>query len=87
MFKKYTLLAIGAALLLSLFVVDGSYAFQIINRKPPVDFMTVAEMNGWTNGPQWGLKPSLMLSSLSSGLSGSSGRSGSSCIWLTRLTE
>jgi hypothetical protein len=51
MFKKYTLLAIGAALLLSLFVVDGSYAFQIINRKPPVDFMTVAEMNGWTNGP------------------------------------
>ena len=51
MFKNYALFAIGAALLLSLFVVDGSEAFQIINRKPPVDFMTVAEMNGWTHGP------------------------------------
>jgi hypothetical protein len=51
MYKNSVLLAIGAALLLSLFFVDGSYAFQIINRKPPVDFMTVAQMNGWTEGP------------------------------------
>lgn len=51
MCKNSALFAIGAALLLSLFVVDGSEAFQIINRKPPVDFMTVAEMNGWTKGP------------------------------------
>ena len=51
MYKNSALLAIGAALLLSLFFVDASYAFQIINRKPPVDFMTVAQMNGWTEGP------------------------------------
>lgn len=51
MYKNSMLLAIGAALLLSLFCVDGSYAFQIISRKPPVDFMTVAQMNGWTAGP------------------------------------
>jgi len=51
MYKNSALLAIGAALLLSLFFVDGSDAFQIINKKPPVDFMTVAQMNGWTEGP------------------------------------
>ena len=51
MYKNSALLTIGAALLLSLFCVDGGYAFQIVNRKPPVDFMTVAEMNGWTEGP------------------------------------
>jgi hypothetical protein len=51
MYKNSILLAIGAALLLSLFFVDGSYAFQIVNRKPPVDFLTVAQMNGWTEGP------------------------------------
>ncbi len=51
MYKNSALLAIGAVLLLSLFFVDGSYAFQIISRKPPVDFMTVAQMNGWTEGP------------------------------------
>jgi hypothetical protein len=51
MYKNSILLAIGAALLLSLFLVDASYAFQIINRKPPVDFLTVAKMNGWTEGP------------------------------------
>lgn len=51
MYRNSALLAIGAALLLSLFFVDGSYAFQIINKKPPVDFMTVAQMNGWTEGP------------------------------------
>ena len=51
MYKNYALLTIGAALLLSLFCVDGGYAFQIVNSKPPVGFMTVAEMNGWTEGP------------------------------------
>jgi len=51
MCKNSVLFAIGAALLLSLLVVDGSDAVQIINRKPPVDFLTVAEMNGWTKGP------------------------------------
>ena len=45
------MLPFGAALLFSLFCVDGSYAIQIANGKPPVDFMTVATMNGWTEGP------------------------------------
>ena len=51
MYKNSALLTIGAALLLSLFVVDAGYAFQIVNRPPPVDFMTVANMYGWTEGP------------------------------------
>ena len=51
MYKNPALLAIGAALLLSLFYIDEGYAFQIVNNKPPVGFMTVAEMNGWTEGP------------------------------------
>jgi hypothetical protein len=51
MYKNSALLTIGAALLLSLFCVDGGYAFQIVNRPPPVDFLTVAEMYGWTEGP------------------------------------
>ena len=51
MHKYSALLPFGAALLLSLFCVDGGYAFQIANGKPPVDFMTVATMNGWTEGP------------------------------------
>ena len=51
MYKNSALLTIGAALLLSLFVVDAGYAFQIVNRPPPVDFLTVAEMYGWTEGP------------------------------------
>ncbi len=34
MYKNPALLTIGAALLLSLFCVDGSYAFQIVNGKP-----------------------------------------------------
>jgi hypothetical protein len=51
MYKNSVLLAIGAALLCSLFFVDGGYAFQIVNRPPPVDFLTVAKMNGWTEGP------------------------------------
>ena len=51
MHKHSALLTIGAALLLSLFCVDGSYAIQIANGKPSVDFMTVASMNGWTEGP------------------------------------
>ena len=51
MYKNSALLTIGAALLLPLFCVDGSYAIQIVNSKPPVDLMTVAEMNGWTEGP------------------------------------
>jgi hypothetical protein len=49
--KYFSMLPFGAALLLSLFCVDGSYAIQITNGKPPVDFMTVATMNGWTEGP------------------------------------
>ena len=49
--KYFTALSIGAALLLSLCFVDGGYAFQIVNRPPPVDIMTVAEMNGWMTGP------------------------------------
>ena len=51
MYKHSALLTIGAALLLPLFCVDGSYAIQLVNSKPPVGFMTVAEMNGWTEGP------------------------------------
>ncbi len=51
MYKNLTLLSIGAALLLSLFFVDASYAIQSVSRKPPVDFMTVAHMYGWTEGP------------------------------------
>ena len=51
MYKNPALLTIGATLLLSLFSVDGGYAFQIVNRPPPVDFLTVAEMYGWTEGP------------------------------------
>jgi hypothetical protein len=51
MYKNPALLTFGAALLLSLFCVDGSYAIQIVNRPPPVDFLTVAEMYGWTEGP------------------------------------
>ena len=51
MYKNLTLLSIGAALLLSLFFVDASYAIQVVNGKPPVDFMTVARMYGWTEGP------------------------------------
>lgn len=51
MYKNPALFTIGATLLLSLFWVDGSYAFQIVNRPPPVDFLTVAEMHGWTEGP------------------------------------
>jgi hypothetical protein len=51
MFKNSSLLTIGAALLVSLLFVDASDAIQIINRKPPVDFLTVVEMYGWTRGP------------------------------------
>ena len=51
MYKNSALLAIGAALLLSLFFVDGGYAFQIVGRKPPAELLTVAEMNGWTEVP------------------------------------
>jgi hypothetical protein len=51
MYKNPALLTFGAALFLSLFCVDGGYAIQTVNSKPPVDFMTVAEMNGWTEGP------------------------------------
>ena len=51
MYKNPALLTFGAALLLSLFCVDGSYAIQIVNGKPPVDFMNVATINGWTEGP------------------------------------
>ena len=51
MYKNSSLLTIGAALLLSLFCVDGGYAIQIVNSKPSVDFMTVATMNGWADGP------------------------------------
>ncbi len=51
MYTNSALLTIGAALLLSLFCVDGGYAIQIVNSKPPVDFMTVAGMNGWTERP------------------------------------
>ncbi len=51
MYKNSALLAIGATLLLSLFFVDAGYAVQIVNRKPPVDFLTVAEMYGWTRIP------------------------------------
>ena len=50
--RKYSaMLPFGAALVLSLFCVEGGYAFQITHGKPPVDFMTVATMNGWTEGP------------------------------------
>ena len=51
MYKNSSLLTIGAALLLSLFFADGGYAIQVANGKPPVDFMNVATMNGWTEGP------------------------------------
>lgn len=51
MYTNSALLTISTALLLSLFCVDGGYAIQIVNSKPPVDFMTVAGMNGWTEGP------------------------------------
>ena len=51
MYKNPALLTIGATLLLSLICVDGGYAFQIVNRPPPVDFLTVAKMYGWTEGP------------------------------------
>jgi hypothetical protein len=51
MYKNSALLTIGGALLLSLFCPDGGYAFQIVNRPPPVDFMTAAKMYGWTEGP------------------------------------
>jgi len=51
MYKYSAMLTFGAALLFSLFCVDGGYAFQIVNGTPPVDFMTVATMNGWTEGP------------------------------------
>ncbi len=51
MYKNFALLSIGAALLLSLFFVDAGYAFQTIRQKPPVDLLTVAQMNGWTDGP------------------------------------
>lgn len=51
MYKHSALLTIGATLFLSLFCVDRGYAFQIVNRPPPVDLMTVANMYGWTEGP------------------------------------
>ena len=51
MYKHSALLTFGAALLLSLFCVDGGYAIQIVNRPPPVDLMTVANKYGWTEGP------------------------------------
>ena len=51
MYKNSALLAIGTALLVSLFFVDAGYAVQIVNRKPPVDFLTIAEMYGWTRIP------------------------------------
>lgn len=51
MYKNSALLAISTALLVSLFFVDAGYAVQIVNRKPPVDFLTVAEMYGWTRVP------------------------------------
>ncbi len=51
MYKNPALLTFGAALLLSLFCVDGSFAIQIANSKPPVDFMTVTKINGWAEGP------------------------------------
>ena len=51
MYKNSALLAISTALLVSLFFVDAGYAVQIVNRKPPVDFLTVAEMYGWTKVP------------------------------------
>lgn len=51
MYKNFALLSIGGALLLSLFFVDAGYAVQIVRQKPPVDLLTVAQMNGWTEGP------------------------------------
>jgi len=51
MYKNFVSLAISAALLLPLFFVDAAYAVQITNRKPPVDFLTVVEMYGWTRVP------------------------------------
>ncbi|MEO8341999.1 MAG: hypothetical protein ABI604_20265 [Nitrospirota bacterium] len=51
MYKNSTLLAIGTVLLLSLYSVDSGSAFQIVNGPPAVDFLTVAEMNGWTGVP------------------------------------
>ena len=51
MSKNFALLSIGAALLLSLLFVDGSYAINVVTGKPPVDFMHVARMYGWTEGP------------------------------------
>ena len=51
MYKNSALLAFGAALLLSLFSVDGGYAFQIVGRKPPAELLRVAEMNAWTEMP------------------------------------
>ena len=51
MYKHSALLTIGAALLHALFSADGACAIQIVTSKPPVDFMTVAEMNGWMDGP------------------------------------
>jgi hypothetical protein len=51
MSKNSALLAMSVAILVSLFFVDASDAIQIVNRKPPVDFLTVVEMYGWTRGP------------------------------------
>ena len=51
MYKNSALLAISAALLLSLCFVDRGYAFQIVGRKPTADLLRVAEMNGWTEMP------------------------------------
>jgi hypothetical protein len=51
MYKNSALLTISVVLFLSLFCADGGYAFQIVNRPPPVDLLTIAETNGWTEGP------------------------------------
>jgi hypothetical protein len=51
MYKNSTLLAIGTVLLLSLYCVESGSAFQIVTRPPAVDFLSVAQMNGWTGVP------------------------------------
>lgn len=51
MSKNSALLTIGAALCVSLFFVDGGYAFQTVVGNPPVDFLTLAELYGWTRVP------------------------------------
>jgi hypothetical protein len=51
MYKNSALLSIGAALLLSLFLIDVGFAFQIVDRRKDASIVMAGEMKGTANTP------------------------------------